>query len=456
MPTPSTTILSLDAQLSLLYANALHYDTELSNLYHELFMKSLKDDDTRKINLDDILKERRVVEDEILTIRMMKKSVPLMQRLVLLGARLIEHGEEEYVNQLSNEYPLPDITALVEKYSDDKYGEKRIKELKRGAVTKVEKPKVMPRSPEPIQKKTAIMPPTEYPMQKKIKGRVSSIYNKEEKLRAKGEAYLELYEKVKQVFSQYCHFFAEVERISYFIVLAMEDMVNDTHQYEALQMHNGYMKSPYMFTAQMVTTSVKRADKITAALEELYEQYKDGLRNSTLRDWITQKAAEGTFTAWRELLFWLLEKSFALPSSYGYYCYDYEEDFIHYNKVHHLDANDDACNVAAMKMLPIYSEYLRRMGMTELADKTAQAFCTEPMYFVCNGKNADGNYLFSNPWHDEMMVSAEGIKVGDELIGKCVYTSLVHFDGLYYVNTALYPKNKGVYTKWAKTVCNNQ
>lgn len=41
---------------------------------------------------------------------------------------------------------------------------------------------------------------------------------------------------------------------------------------------------------------------------------------------------------------------------------------------------------------------------------------------------------------------------GDELIGKCVYTSLVHFDGLYYVNTELYPKNKGVYTKWAKTV----
>ena len=28
-------------------------------------MKSLKDDDTRKINLDDIQKERRVVEDEI-------------------------------------------------------------------------------------------------------------------------------------------------------------------------------------------------------------------------------------------------------------------------------------------------------------------------------------------------------------------------------------------------------
>ena len=65
MSTPSTTILFLDAQLSLLYAIALHYDTELSNLYHELFMKSLKDDDTRKINLDDILKEGRVVEDEI-------------------------------------------------------------------------------------------------------------------------------------------------------------------------------------------------------------------------------------------------------------------------------------------------------------------------------------------------------------------------------------------------------
>ena len=65
MSTPSTTILSLDAQLSLLYAIALHYDTELSNLYHNLFMKSLKDDDTRKINLDDIQKERRLVEDEI-------------------------------------------------------------------------------------------------------------------------------------------------------------------------------------------------------------------------------------------------------------------------------------------------------------------------------------------------------------------------------------------------------
>ena len=65
------------------------------------------------------------------------------------------------------------------------------------------------------------------------------------------------------------------------------------------------------------------------------------------------------------------------------------------------------------------------------------------MYFVCNGKNADGNYLFSNPWHEEMVVSSEGLKVGDELIGKCVYTSLIHFDGLYYVNTNLYPKNKG-------------
>ena len=123
---------------------------------------------------------------------MMKKSVPLMQRVVLLGTRLIELGEEEYVKQLSKEYPLPDITALVEKYSNDKYGEKRIKELKRDAVTKVEKPKVMPRSPEPIQKKTAIKPPTVFPMQKKIKGRVSSIYDKEEKLRAKGEAYLKL------------------------------------------------------------------------------------------------------------------------------------------------------------------------------------------------------------------------------------------------------------------------
>ena len=263
---------------------------------------------------------------------------------------------------------------------------------------------------------------------------------------------LELYEKIQQVFSQYCHFLCEVERISYFIVLAMEDKVNETHLYEAFQMHNGYMKSPYMFTAQMVTTSVKRADKITASLEELYEQYKDALRNTTLRDWIIQKAEEGTFTAWRKLLFWLLEDSFALPRSYGYNCYDYEEDFIHYNKVHHLDANDDACNVTAMKMLPLYSEYLRRMGLTDLADKTTQAFSTEPMYFVCNGKNADGNYLFSNPWHEEMIVSAEGIKVGDEMIGKCVYTSLVHFDGLYYVNTELYPKSKGVYTKWAKTL----
>ena len=65
MPIPSTTILFLDAKLSLLYAIALHYDTELSNLYHELFMKSLKDDEPRMINLDDIQKERRIVEDEI-------------------------------------------------------------------------------------------------------------------------------------------------------------------------------------------------------------------------------------------------------------------------------------------------------------------------------------------------------------------------------------------------------
>ena len=65
MPTPSSTILFLEAQLSLLYAIALHFESELSNLYHELFMKSLKDDDTRKINLDDIQKERRAVEDEI-------------------------------------------------------------------------------------------------------------------------------------------------------------------------------------------------------------------------------------------------------------------------------------------------------------------------------------------------------------------------------------------------------
>ena len=452
MTITDTTILSLDAKLALLYSNAVHYQTELVNLYLDLVKKSLKSDETFKLNLKYIEKERRVVEDDINTITMMKKSVPLMQRLILLGARLIKHGEEEYVKQLSKEYPLPDITSLVEKYSDDKYGERRIKELKRGAVTKVEKPKVMPHSPEPIQMKTSIKPPTEFPMQKKIKWRDSTIYNKEEKLRAKGEVYLELYEKIQQVFSQYCHVFWEVESISYFIVLAMEDKVNETHLYEAFQMHNGYMKSPYMFTAQMVTTSVKRADKITASLEELYEQYKDALRNTTLRDWIIQKAEEGTFTAWRKLLFWLLEDSFALPRSYGYNCYDYEEDFIHYNKVHHLDANDDACNVTAMKMLPLYSEYLRRMGLTELADKTAQAFSTEPMYFVCNGKNADGNYLFSNPWHEEMEVSAEGIKVGDEMIGKCVYTSLVHLDGLYYVNTELYPKSKGVYTKWAKTL----
>ena len=456
MKIEDTNLVTLETKLLIWESKALSYSSKLHTLYHDLYMKSFDKKDTIQINLDKIWDERMLVDNEINTLKMLTKALPIMQRIIKLNAKLIELGETDYVNQLSKDYPLPDVTPLADKYSDDKQLDARIKELKRGAVKKVEKPKVVPRMPEPIQKKTAIKPPTEFPMQKKIKGRVSSIYDKEEKLKAKGEAYLELYEKVKQVFSQYCHFFAEVERISYFIVLAMEDMVNDTHQYEALQMHNGYMKSPYMFTAQMVTTSVKRADKITAALEELYEQYKDGLRNTTLRDWITQKAAEGTFTAWRELLFWLLEKSFALPCSYGYYCYDYEEDFMHYNKVHHLYANDDACNVAAMKMLPLYSEYLRRMGQSELADKTAQTFCTEPMYFVCNGKNADGNYLFSNPWHDEMVVSAEGIKVGDELIGKCVYTSLVHFDGLYYVNTNLYPKNKGVYTKWAKTVCNNQ
>ena len=86
------------------------------------------------------------------------------------------------------------------------------------------------------------------------------------------------------------------------------------------------------------------------------------------------------------------------------------------------------------------------------ADKTAQTFCTEPMYFVCNGKTVDGNYLFSSPWHEEMEVSSEGINNGDAIVGKCVYTSLVHFDGLYYVNTELYPKTKAVYTKWANTL----
>ena len=53
--------------------------------------------------------------------------------------------------------------------------------------------------------------------------------------------------------SQYIHSWSDEEKISYFIVLAMEDKVNETHLFEALQMHNGYIKSPYMFTAQMVT-----------------------------------------------------------------------------------------------------------------------------------------------------------------------------------------------------------
>ena len=35
MPIPSTTILSLDAQLSLLYANALHYDTDVFRMQRQ-------------------------------------------------------------------------------------------------------------------------------------------------------------------------------------------------------------------------------------------------------------------------------------------------------------------------------------------------------------------------------------------------------------------------------------
>lgn len=452
MKIEDTNLVTLETKLLIWESKALSYSSKLHTLYHDLYMKSFDKKDTIQINLDKIWDERMLVDNEINTLKMLTKALPIMQRIIKLNAKLIELGETDYVNQLSKDYPLPDVTPLADKYSDDKQLDARIKELKRGAVKKVEKPKVVPRMPEPIQKKTAIKPPTEFPMQKKIKWRASSTLDKEDKLRKKGESYLELYEKVKTVFSQYSHSWSDEEKISYFIVLAMEDKVNETHLFEALQMYNGYMKSPYMFTAQMVTTSVKRADKITASLEELYEQYNDSLRNTTLRDWITQIASEGTFTAWRKLLFWLLEDSFALSCTFRYNYYDYEEDFIHHNKVHHLDANDDACNVTAMKMLPLYSEYLRRMGFTDWADKTDKAFCTEPMYFVCKGKTDNGNYLFSSPWHEEMEVSSEDINNGDAIVGKCVYTSLVHFDGLYYVNTELYPKTKAVYTKWANTL----
>lgn len=452
MKIEDTSLENLEIKLLIWESKALSYNSKLQTLYYDLYMKSFDKKDTVEINLDNIKAERTLVDEELNTLKTLNKALPWMNRIIKLNTRLIELGESDLVNKLSKEYPFPDITPLADKYSNDKQLDARIKELKRGAVKKVEKPKVVPRMPEPIQKKTVIKPPTEFPMQKKIKWRVSSNLDQEDKLRKKGELYLELYEKVKTVFSQYSHSWSEQEKISYFIVLAMEDKVNETHLLETLQMYNGYMKSPYMFTAQMVTTSVKRADKITASLEELYEQYKDALRNTSLRDWITQIASEGTFTAWRKLLFWLLEDSFALPCVFGYYCYDYEEDFIHHNKIHHWDANDDACNVTAMRMLPLYSEYLRRMGLTDLADKTAKAFCTEPMYFVCKSKNDNGNYIFSNPWHDEMEVSSEGINNGDAIIGKCVYTSLVHFDGLYYVNTELYPKTKAVYTKWANTL----
>lgn len=54
------------------------------------------------------------------------------------------------------------------------------------------------------------------------------------------------------------------------------------------------------------------------------------------------------------------------------------------------------------------------------------------MYFVCNGKNADGNYLFSNPWHAEMVVSSEGIKVGDSTgFGKDLYLTAWRREGVY-------------------------
>ena len=453
MKIEDTSLITLETKLLIWESRAISYSSNLSTLYYDLYMKSFDKKDTVEINLDNIKAERTLVDEELNTLKTLNKALPWMNRIIKLNTRLIELGESDLVNKLSKEYPFPDITPLADKYSDDKQLDARIKELKRGAVKKVEKPKVVPRMPEPIQKKTSIKPPTEFPMQKKIKWRESSlIFDIEGKLKKKGDVYLELYEKAKQVFSQYCHYFIDVEKISYFIVLAMEDKVNETHLYETLQMHNGYMKSPYMYASQMITTSVKRADKMTSSLDELYGQYKDALRNTTLRDWIMQKASEGTFTAWRELLFWLLEKSYALPHSFGYYCYDYEEDFIHHNKVHHLDANDDACNVTAMRMLPLYSEYLRLMGLTDLADKTAQAFCTEPMYFVCKVKSDNGNYIFSNPWHEEMEVSSEGINNGDAIVSKCVYTSLVHFDGLYYVNTELYPKTKAVYTKWANTL----
>ena len=54
------------------------------------------------------------------------------------------------------------------------------------------------------------------------------------------------------------------------------------------------------------------------------------------------------------------------------------------------------------------------------------------MYFVCNSKNVDGNYLFSNPWHEEMVVSSEGIKVGDSTgFGKDLYLTAWRREGVY-------------------------
>ena len=272
-------------------------------------------------------------------------------------------------------------------------------------------------------------------------------------MQEKGPHYVELFEKVKEGFSAYIRGLAlELDEKVYFVVMAMEDMANETHLYEALQMYNGYTKGPFMYAAQLVTTSEKRAQKMIASFEALYDTYKDSLKDSTQRDWIVQMATDGTFTSWRKLLFWLLEKSYALKTSFSYNYYDYEEQFMHYNNVNHWSANDDACNVTAMTMLSIFSEYLRRMGLNEVADKSDNAFSTEPMYFVCQGKKENGHFIFTNPWHSEMEVSQEGIGNGDEIEGKCVYTSLVYYDGLYYVNTDLYPKTKAVYTKWLNAI----
>ena len=154
MKIEDTNLITLETKLLIWESKALSYSSKLHTLYHDLYMKSFDKKDTIQINLDKIWDERMLVDNEINTLKMLTKALPIMQRVIKLNAKLIELGETDYVNQLSKDYPLPDVTPLADKYSDDKQLDARIKELKRGAVKKVEKPKVVPRMPEPIQKKT--------------------------------------------------------------------------------------------------------------------------------------------------------------------------------------------------------------------------------------------------------------------------------------------------------------